>query len=114
MSAASSISAPAPEVALGPADIGFVAGLTAIALPVVHDAERREFLLRVLAEFRPALSDHPQILGLALSYDAIRVLTPWSGDWRREFEDIRERLARFNEWRLGRAQDAYRRRQNGN
>lgn len=102
--------APPPEPALGPADMGFVAGLTAIVLPVVHDAERRKFLLDVLAEFRPGLSDHPQILGLALSYDALRGLTPWSADWWREFEEIRGRLARFNEWRLGRAQEALKRR----
>lgn len=110
MNARAEPAAPPPEPTLGPADMGFVAGLSAIALAFVHDPERVAFLMDVLGEFRPLLSDHPQVLGLALSFDAMRHLKPWSGDWWRELEEVRGRLARFNEWRLGRAQEALKRR----
>lgn len=110
MTAHAPIAAASPEPALGPADAGFVSGLTALILPVVRDAARERMLIDVLAEFRPHLSDHPRVLGMALCSDGLRSLTPWSEGWRQEFEDARRRLTAFNEWRLGRAQEALRRR----
>lgn len=111
MTAAPHISGGRAEPKMGPADAAFVSGLTAYLLPVVRDAAREQLLLSALKDLRPRLSQVPQIMGMALCFDALCGLTPWSEDWRHEYEDLRGRIVRFNEWRLGRAQEALRRQQ---
>jgi hypothetical protein len=111
MTAPARISEAQSDPVMGPADAGFVSGLTALILPIVRDSAREKLLTEVLAEMRPHLSAAPQILGLAICFDVLRSHAPWSEAWRREIEDLRRRIVDFNEWRLGRAQEALRRRQ---
>jgi len=99
-----------PEPALTMADHAFVAALTAVVLPVVDDEARAAMLMAVARDMRPRLSDIAVISRLAFCHDAVAAGTRHSAAWRRDMDDLKHHLTRFHEWRLGRAQEALRRR----
>lgn len=96
------------EAAMTMADHVFAEAMAAYAVNPFGDQKRESLMLACAKEVRGKLSDIPAISRLALNFDVLTTLSP--GPARAsEMVDLRRNLARFHEWRLGRAQEALKR-----
>lgn len=96
-----------PQMTL--ADHVFAEALAAFAANPCPDGAREKLYLGCARDVRGRLSDIPAISRLAVNFDVITTLPP--GPTRgAEIYDLKRNIARFHEWRLGRAQEALKRR----
>ncbi|MDI3335882.1 hypothetical protein QKW60_05655 [Defluviimonas aestuarii] len=92
------------------ADHVFAEAMAAYAVNPCSDQKRQNLMLACARDVRGHLSDIPAISRLALNFDVLTTLAPGPARGSEMF-DLKRNLARFHEWRLGRAQEALKRQQ---